>query len=174
MKTLSAGLLIALLSTGAALAQDDALDGAHGAHFIENWDQDDDNAVTLDEARTKRGDVFIAFDADEDGSLSAEEYAMFDEMRAIDRASIQEDANGRGEGKGNGVGHGKGNAKGHGMGLGKGMMGGGEEGGMTRAFNDTNGDGLVSREEFMAQTESWIAMMDRNGDGRVTVDDFGK
>ncbi|KAF0174313.1 MAG: EF hand domain-containing protein [Rhodobacteraceae bacterium] len=44
---------------------------------------------------------------------------------------------------------------------------------MMRAFNDTDGDGLVSRDEFMAKTADWFAKMDRNGDGNVTVDDFG-
>lgn len=127
-----------------ALAQD----SAHGAHFIANWDQDGDGAVTLEEATTKRGDVFTAFDADEDGKLSAEEYAMFDEMRAADQAQMQ-------------------------TGKGKGMKGG-EEGGMQRGFNDADGDGFVTREEFMAKTPDWIAMMDRNGDGKVTAEDFGE
>jgi len=41
-------------------------------------------------------------------------------------------------------------------------------------FNDVNGDGQVSREEFMARTDDWYAMMDKNGDGTITADDFGR
>lgn len=140
-----------------------------GAHFIANWDQDGDGVVTLEEATTKRGDVFTAFDADEDGKLSADEYAMFDEMRAADQAQMQEEM-GAGMGQGKGNGNGKGKGKGHGMGMGM----GGEEGGMQRGFNDADGDGFVTREEFMAKTPDWIAMMDRNGDGKVMADDFGQ
>ncbi len=149
-----------LLSAATAFAQGTG----PGAHFITNWDQDADGIVTLDEATTKRGDLFTSFDADEDGKLSAEEYAAFDEMRAADQAQMKEEM-------GAGMGQGKGNGKGKGGGMGHGM--GGEEGGMQRGFNDADGDGFVSREEFVAKTPAWIEMMDRNGDGKVMVDDFG-
>lgn len=42
-----------------------------------------------------------------------------------------------------------------------------------RAFNDVDGDGRVSRDEFMARVPDWYAMMDRNADGTITTDDFG-
>jgi Ca2+-binding EF-hand superfamily protein len=58
-----------------------------------------------------------------------------------------------------------------GMGHGKGMP---EEGGMMRGFNDADGDGMVSREEFTSRTADWLAMMDRDGDGQVTAADFGR
>ena len=166
MKTLPLLAAALLLSGTAAFAQD-----AHGAHFITNWDRNDDGIVTLAEATEKRGDVFTAFDADEDGKLSASEYDMFDEMRATDQAAMQEEMGGMGQGKGKGKGHGQG---GMGQGNGQGMKNGNpEEAGMMRGFNDTDGDGLVSRDEFMAKTPDWFTKMDRNGDGNVTVDDFG-
>lgn len=173
MKTLPLLTAALLLSGSAAFAQD-----AHGAHFITNWDRNDDGIVTLAEATEKRGDVFTAFDADEDGKLSAGEYDMFDEMRSTDQAAMQAEMGGMGQGGGKG--HGKGNGQGQngngGMGQGNGqgkMNGNPEEAGMMRGFNDTDGDGLVSRDEFMAKTPDWFAKMDRNGDGSVTVDDFG-
>ena len=34
-------------------------------HLFENWDLNEDGAVTVEEARERRGDVFATFDADE-------------------------------------------------------------------------------------------------------------
>ena len=76
-RTLTFAALTLALS-GAAFAQA----GNPGAHFVQNWDEDGDAAVTLEEAQTKRDNLFTTFDADEDGKLSAEEYVAFDEMRA--------------------------------------------------------------------------------------------
>jgi hypothetical protein len=45
--------------------------------------------------------------------------------------------------------------------------------GMTLAFNYVNGDGAVSREEFLSRTMNWLAVIDRNGSGDVTSEDFG-
>jgi len=132
------------LSVGFAVAQ-----GMPGQHFVENWDLDGDGQVTLAEAQERRTDVFASFDADEDGVLSAEEYIMFDEARANDMAE-------------NAGGHGKGN---------KAMQQ--AVNGMSLEFNDTDGNGSVSQEEFIANTGAWIEMMDKNGDGIVTTDDFG-
>ena len=36
---------------------------------------------------------------------------------------------------------------------------------------DTNGDGNISREEFMASCEKRFAKMDSNGDGQITPDE---
>ncbi|MDX1974540.1 MAG: EF-hand domain-containing protein [Rickettsiales bacterium] len=38
---------------------------------------------------------------------------------------------------------------------------------------DTNGDGAISKAEFMAQAESRFAKMDANGDGQITQDERG-
>ncbi len=119
-----------------------------GSHFIENWDLDGDGAVSLEDITTRRGDVFLTFDADENGALDAEEYVLFDEARANDMA--------------NNGGHGNGN----------GMRRASE--GMTLAFNDSDGNGEVSREEFLAHAGDWMALLDRNGDGSVTTADFGR
>ena len=151
MKRLILPTLLTLTLTSAALAQDQT----PGSHFVTNWDSDSNGVVSLEEATTRRGDIFTSFDADEDGKLSAEEYDMFDQARANDQAQMKQ-----------GMGQGQGMGKGHGKGM-------NEENGMRRAFNDTDSDGLVSRDEFMARVPDWFAMMDSNGDGGVTTDDFG-
>ncbi len=154
----SALLLAALLALpAAAMAQT-----SPGAHFVLNWDLDGDGTVTLAEAQTRRDDLVTSFDADEDGFLSPEEYTAFDAMRAADQEAMREEM-----AAGSGGGQGKG--KGRGMGFGK-----AGEGGMQRGFNDADGDGRVSRDEFTGRTPDWFAMMDRNGDGVVTEADFGR
>ena len=163
-RTLSFAALTLALSSGAF-----AEAGNPGAHFVQNWDDDGDGVVLLEEAKTKRDNLFTTFDADEDGKLTPEEYAAFDEMRAADQDAMREEM---GAMAGGGMGHGKGMGQGMGQGMGKGMMR--AEGGMMHGFNDTDGDGLVSREEFVSRTPDWFAMMDSDGNGKITEDDFGR
>ena len=135
-------LTTALLFPIAAFAGE----GQPGSHFIENWDLDTNGRVTLEELIEKRGDVFYAFDGDENGELSADEYVYFDEARKADMDG-QADATGTKKRK--------------------------MQIGMTFAFNDVNGDGAVSREEFLSRSIDWLSVIDRNGSGDVTSEDFG-
>ena len=124
-----------------------AQQGVPGGHFIENWDLDRDGAVTPLEARTKRDELFVMFDADGSGSLDSAEYDLFDETRDADIAT---NAGGKGPGPMQPVVE-----------------------GLVRGFNDTDDDGLVSRDELADRTADWFPLMDRNGDGLVTTADFG-
>ena len=137
-------LILALLFAATTAT---AQQGVPGGHFVENWDLDGDGQVTLAEATERRGDVFLTFDADENGILSPEEHDLFDEAREMDMAE-------------NGEGHGKGKRN--------------PANGMLRDVTGTNGDGSVSREEFMGAVPAWFTSMDRNGDGAVTTADFGR
>lgn len=176
-----------------------AQNGVPGEHFITNWDLDESGGVTLEEARERRGDIFYAFDADEDGTLNDEEYAMFDEAREADMQNNGMAQGGQGQagqgqagqgqagqgqgrgmgkqqGQGRGMGQGQGQGQGRGMGMGQGPSAApGDHGAATammRKNADTNGDGTVTRDEFVAGTDAWFARQDRNGDGTITTDDF--
>lgn len=123
-----------------------AAGGQPGSHFVENWDLDANGVVTLAELTEKRGDVFVTFDSDDDGILTAEEYSYFDDARKVDMENNAEHAGGK--------------------------MGKVQEG-MTLSFNDTDGDGTVSRDEFLSHAADWLALIDRDGSGDVTTSDFG-
>lgn len=150
LKLATCSLLAATLATGLSAAPGSAA-GQPGAHFVESWDLNQDGKVTAEEARERRGDVFASFDANDDGYLDAEEYVLFDEARANDQKNH--------EGQGQGKGHGQGKRN--------------PANGMKLEVNDTDKDGKVSRDEFLENAASWITMIDRNGDGVVTTDDFG-
>jgi hypothetical protein len=138
-----------LIACLAALASPAVAEGpAPGTHFIENWDVDGDGAVDLADIEARRSDVFMAFDSNEDGALDAEEYVYFDEARANDMQAISDE----------------GPAKG----MQRAMTG------MTLAFNDTDGNGEVSRGEFIDHVGDWLDLLDRDGDGIVTTADFGR
>lgn len=134
----------ALLIATSAFAQQ----SQPGAHFVENWDMNGDGQVTLAEAQEKRTELFYMFDSDENGLLNDAEYDLFDETR---RADMDENAGGHKKGAMRGI-----------------------DQAMMRQFNDVDGDGMVSRDEFIAKAEAWFAMVDRNGDGVVTTADFGR
>lgn len=142
MKSITLGAALILATVGSCIAAE-----GPGAHFIENWDLNGDGAVTAEEARERRGNVFASFDANDDGFLDAEEYVLFDEARAQDQAENEP------------------------KGMGKGARN--PANGMRLEVNDTDGDGKVSEVEFLDNAASWIKMIDRNGDGVVTVADFG-
>lgn len=137
-------LLALILALGAGTAAL-AQQGDPGANFLVMWDADSDGIVTAGEVQTRRGDLFTTFDADEDGQLSPEEFVLIDETR-----TTNQEANGAAQGRGQMV----------------------EE--PDRALIDTNADGLVSREEFLAATPLWMGMRDRNSDGVITKEDFGR
>lgn len=172
-------LAIALPFTAAATAP--------GEDFLTTWDGDGDGQVTLAEVLERRADLFATFDENEDGKLSAEELAAHDEMRG---AMQQQDRLGRawgGEGQGGmgprqgggrmAMGQQGGNGFGHGPAMGprQGMNHGFQQQAqaMTGMALDTDGDGFVSQDEFVAMGNTWFARFDRDGNGSVTEDDFG-
>ena len=145
MKRMSLTIAFLIMTTGLVLAQE-----MPGSHFMENWDINEDGVLSLEDAMEKRSDVFVMFDMDENGSLSAEEYKLFDQTRNED---MEQNAGGR-------IGHGN-----------RAMEN--VQKGLLLTFNDVDGDGNVTKEEFVGCSQDWMEMLDRNGDGIVTSKDFG-
>jgi Ca2+-binding EF-hand superfamily protein len=161
------------------LAQDSQETFVPGEQFMLQWDLNEDGKVTLQEAREKRGDIFTMFDQNDDGIYSADEIALIDEHKAMEREAGKGPGHNQPEGMGQGTRPGAGKGPGKGMGQSK-RMGKGQ--GADRAMMDmptakglamldANGDGTIAREEFVAGTDRWFAMRDRNG--VITAADFG-
>ena len=131
--------VLALTAT-AALAQT-----TPGDQFMQSWDLDGNGAATLEELREMRGNVFMAFDADQNDILDAEEYVLFDEARANDVAGYEAEQRDQMQAVADG---------------------------MSLAASDKNDDGVVGREEFLVGTDGWFADLDKNDDGVITLDDF--
>ena len=145
MKSILVLAAAAALVAGAASAE-----GQFGQHFLEIWDHDSNGEVTLAEATEQRENLFASFDANDDGVLSAAEYEDFDAAREAD---VKDHGGGNsGQGKG---------------GAGRAMQS------MTVEFNDVDGDGEVTAQEFSSRSSGLLEMMDRNGDGVLSVEDFG-
>ncbi|MCK8464257.1 EF-hand domain-containing protein [Aliiroseovarius sp. S1339] len=162
-------LLVA--SIAIALALPAIAQNQPGAHFLENWDLDENGSVSIEEVRERRGDIFTTFDTSEDDILTADEYVQFDEAREAD---MQEHGIAQGKGMGQGGGKGMGQGKGQGKGGGQGM--GQQNAAMSMALEnaDLNGDGEVTRAEFLEGVDLWFPQQDRNGDGVLTAEDFGR
>lgn len=151
-----------------------AQQGNPGENFLYSWDVNEDGYVTLEEARDRRDAVFAAFDANEDGILSNEEYAVLDQARDHQPGQGQGQGLGQGQGAGQGMGKGQGRmGQGRGMGQGQGMGAGIQAGfAMDADQVDQNGDGTVTREEFINSVDAWFATKDQDGDGRLSQADF--
>ncbi|MDM7931431.1 EF-hand domain-containing protein [Tabrizicola sp.] len=147
MKTILAALTLSLGLGGAASAQQ----GNPGQHFLDQWDADSDSRVTAIEVVAKRSEVFSMFDQDDDKTLSVAEWGLVAEHMALEQ----------GQGMG-----------GHGMN--RAAPGQAVHEAMTPAFNDADGDGIVTMEEFDTASVKLFPLMDANGDGAVTIADFAR
>ena len=116
-----------------------------GDQFLQNWDLDGNGTATLDELREMRSNVFLAFDTNEDGYLDGEEYVFFDMARENDVANYEAEQRAQMQQVADG---------------------------MSLSVSDLDGDGRVSKGEFLNGAETWFADLDTNGDGGITLADF--
>ncbi|TNE54062.1 MAG: EF-hand domain-containing protein [Sphingomonadales bacterium] len=136
LTTLTAALLVAT----STLAQT-----TPGDQFMQSWDLNGDGTATLEELREMRGNVFLTFDANEDGYLDAEEYVLFDEARQNDVNNYEADQRAQMQAVADG---------------------------MSLVNSDTDGDGRVEQNEFLSGAGAWFATLDKNNDGGITLEDF--
>lgn len=196
MKTTALFLAALLAAPVAAFAHGDGT-GVPGAEFLKEWDMSGTGNVTLADMQTRRAEIFEMFDLNGDGHIDAVEaenmaqtVAGQQENNAASRADQAGNGQGQGQGQGQGKGMGQGNGQGRGQGQGNGQGKGqnqasaGGQGGngpgqiihaaMTVAFNDTDGNGLVTRQEFVNASAQIFATLDRNADAALTLEDFAR
>ena len=158
-KTLIGLSALALGLAGAAHAQD----GMPGGDPL------GDKTVTKAEFQAKGAAMFDKLDANHDGKLdsadrAAHEGQMFDQADANHDGALSRDefmaAHQRGPKGPAGAGKHRGGREGG--------PGGGHSGMMMLKMADTNKDGAVSRDEFLAAHAQHFDMMDANHDGQVT------
>ena len=123
--------------------------GAEAAHFFEQWDMNEDGTVTVTDISARRADLFDMFDLNGDASIDADEQANMAQTIA-------------GQEENNREGHGR-NGPGPSI-----------HAAMEPAYNDADADGLVSAAEFAAASTQLFAELDRNADGQIDRQDFGR
>lgn len=131
-----------LLTASTAFAQT-----TPGDQFMQSWDLNGDGTATVEELREMRGNVFLTFDANEDGYLDAEEYVLFDEARQNDVNNYEADQRVQMQAVADG---------------------------MNLSNSDTDADGRVALDEFLAGADGWFAALDKNKDGGITLADFDR
>ncbi|WP_075880087.1 EF-hand domain-containing protein [Vreelandella massiliensis] len=139
MKRLFFSFVLAL-TTNTTFAQ-----SSPGHQFMQTWDLDGNGMVTVEELRKMRGNVFKAFDTNQNDYLSADEYVAFDKARAGDVANYEAEQREQMQSIADG---------------------------MSLENSDIDGDGRVERDEFLTGTVSWFNDLDKDDDDEVTLEDF--
>lgn len=177
--TTIAAAMIASVAVPAMAAQQGQGHGPRIERLMQQFDANSDGAITQDEISAQRAEMFKSADADNSGTLSAEEFGFIRDMRQKQReeriAARQEMGEDmrkqRGmEGKGEMRGQRDGKHRGQKFGQRDGMRGDGPQ--IERL--DTDNDGQVSLAEFSANDSRLFARFDRNGDNKIDATDFSR
>lgn len=191
-KTIISSILAATLMTTVALpafaagdhdGKRGSRDGRHGPsieRLMENFDINKDGSITPDEVLQHRADIFSSVDADGDGELTKDELSKLGDMRKEMRKQAREEMDNDGDenrGKERHAMRGDHDGKRHHDGE-RGERHGkkGRHGGQGPDFSrlDTDGNGSVSVEEFTSKSDRMFKHLDRNEDGAINKDDFGR
>lgn len=133
-----------------------------------------DKTVTRAEAQAKAGEMFARMDANKDGKIDqadrgAHRAQMFDRLDANKDGAVSRDefaaAQKARDGQARPGGEGK---RGEGR---MGKRGGGKRGMMMLRMADTNKDGVITRDEFMAAHGKHFEMTDTNKDGKISPEE---
>jgi len=191
-KTIISSILIATLAASVALpalaagdhdGKRGKRDGRHGPsieRLMENFDLNKDGSITPDEVLQHRADIFASIDADSDGELTKDELKKFGDMRKEMRKQAREDMKANGEKKRDKERHAMGGdhdgERKHEGKRGEHHGKKGRHGGHGRDFSrlDNDGNGTVSVEEFTSMSDRMFKHLDRNEDGAINKDDFGR
>ena len=137
---------------------------AKGAQMFDKMDANHDGKLDTADRAAHEGQMFDMLDTNKDGALSRAEFTAGHQRGGEgqhDMAGGPIAGGGDKAGKHGGR-HGDGH-KGMGMGMGMGMM--------MLQMADTNKDGAVSRDEFLATHAKHFDMQDANHDGQLTKDE---
>ena len=146
------------LSAGAAFADGPTLyapggSAPYGAEsatlppFVAQWDTNGNGRVAFWEIRRLPRHVFVQFDVNKNGVLDPTESARFDAARRGDVRLV----GGRG-----------------------GQLVRDINGVLTFVRADIDGSGALDRDEFRLAATDWLGLLDRDGNGAVTPEDFGR
>ena len=155
--------------------------GAYAAETMPGGDPLGDKTITKAQFQAKGAEIFARMDANRDGKLdqadrAAHEGQMFDRADANHDGSLSREEFMAAHQRGPMGEHGPDGARvlgvGHADHDGGAKHGGGKHGGMGRMMlmqmSDTNKDGAVSKDEFLAAHVKHFDMMDANHDGQLT------
>lgn len=148
-----------------------------GQESFRRLDRNHDNRLTPDELADQSDATLSLLDGDRDGVVSRQEFG--EALRQTQgRLELAQPGSGRDTAS-------RSAAPGSAAVAGSGLTGGpgapAAAGGSTApgaaahfAAIDRNGDGVISRDEFMAGAPQTFSLHDLNGDGRITPDEYGR
>lgn len=165
--TALAAAMVASVAVPAIAAQDGKK--RHGGprieRMMERFDANKDGTVELEEIAAQRTEMFTSVDADNSGTLNAEELAMLGELRKAERQKAREEMRAERKEARKEMRAERDGKKGEGRGFGR-------RGGPSLERLDADNDGEVSVEEFAAMEAKMFERFDRNGDNKIDITDF--